>query len=389
MKAHQIFILGAALCALPATAADDAAKVKASLKEGAEFLISKQGDDGSWGGQYAKHPAITALCVMAIHQVDGVDEAKREAAIKKAMPYVLSFIQDDGSIFPADRDQKQSANYPNYTTSIALLCMATLDRPEYLPQMRAARRFIQNNQFSDKSKVDFGGLGYGKTGRADLSNASWAAEALYYTDYLDREPFSAGSDPQAMKRTKAMWTNLQTFLTKCQNLPETNTENYASKDPRDKGGFIYRPNESKAGTRNPDDVSGLISSGSMTYAGMKTMIYAKLDKNDVRVKGAMHYLSNNYTLTENPEMGMQGYYYYLHAMAKALDVYGTDTFASADGIKHDWRKEVTDVHLKLQREDGSWANTHSRYFESMPELATSYSMVTLKVANRMNDLKRK
>ena len=357
-------------------ALDHAEQVAPMLKQGAEFMLTRQTDDGAWG----RHPALTGLAIMAIHNVDVADIAKRDKAIARAMDYMLSFIQDDGAIFPAERSRKESANYPNYTTAIALITIALVNRPGDEAKMRAARRYLQASQFNDPDKVDFGGIGYGKTGRADLSNGSWAAEALYVTDYLDREPFSG--DTSAAARIDKMWQDMTVFLTQCQNLPELNIQPYVSLQASDRGGFIYRPFESKAGDHSATDgaKSELISSGSMTYAGLKTMIYARLDRNDIRVKGAIDYLRHNYTLKENPGMGQQGRYYYLHTMAKALDTYGIDVLADADGVRHHWRNDIIAELRSLQHDDGSWANTDGRFWESVPELATPYAMICLKVS---------
>jgi squalene-hopene/tetraprenyl-beta-curcumene cyclase len=332
---------------------------KSPQARGAKFLLRKQANDGSW----VAHPAITALCIMAIHD-SGVDA---KADVNRGLSYVLSFRQKNGAIYPASRDMKSSANYPNYTTAVSLLMLAALDRPEHHDIMRAARSYLQDSQFADSAKIDYGGIGYGKTGRADLSNGSWAAEALAATAYLDGE----GS-----ARADTMWRNLSSFLSKCQNLPETNKADFVSTHPDDRGGFFYRPLESKAGEREGEH-SGLISSGSMTYAGLKSMLHAKLDRRDPRVKGALRYLSGHWTVDENPGMGPQGLFYYLHIMTKALATLGDATFADKAGVVHDWRKEVRSKLLGMQAKDGSWANTHGRYMESMPELATSYALITL------------
>lgn len=63
----------------------------------------------------------------------------------------------------------------------------------------------------------------------------------------------------------------------------------------------------------------------MTYAGMQSLIYANVDKNDPRVKLALKWLENSYSLDENPGMGVQGLYYYYQAMSKALSAMGIDT----------------------------------------------------------------
>ena len=365
---HVYRILALFMCSFACLAAD--LTPQAAMKKGAEYLASLQNENGSYGKSPNPPPAISALAALGMH--DCSDQV--ETAVTRSMVFALGYKQEDGSIYPAEWSKKSSANYPNYTTSIVLLAMATIDRPEYLPLMKAARAYLKSSQFNDPSKVDFGGIGYGKTGRADLSNGSWAAEALHYTEHLE-----SPDGPEA-KKTDQMWKEMAIFLTKCQNLPEFNKEEYVSSHEEDLGGFIYRPNESKAGSQDGEGaISNLISSGSMTYAGLKSMIYARLKKNDPRVKGAIDYLSRNWTLEENPGMGMQGLYYYLLTMAKALDAYGADTITDADGKVHDWRQEVTEKLLSMQREDGSWVNENGRFMESLPELSTSYALMTLKV----------
>ena len=286
---------------------------------------------------------------------------------------MMKYKQDDGSLYPADRhkaDKGKSGFYPNYSTSISLLALATLNRPEHKELMIKMRNYLKDSQFTDKSKVDFGGIGYGKTGRADLSNGSWASEALAKTDYLDKEPYS--KDPEADKKNEKMYEAMRGFLTRCQNLKKSNDA--ASFDD---GGFFYRPNESKAPGSSGNM---LISSGSMTYAGLKSMLHARMDRNDPRVKGAIKYLTGNFTVTENPGMGQMGLYYYIHVMTKALDAYGQDVLVDEKGNKHDWKKEVSTKVLADQKDDGSWVNSNGRFMEGVPVLSTSYMMIALKTA---------
>ena len=56
----------------------------------------------------------------------------------------------------------------------------------------------------------------------------------------------------------------------------------------------------------------------MTYAGLKSMIYAGVSPDDPRVKAAHEWIRKNYTLEQNPGMGDAGLYYYYHTFAKAL-----------------------------------------------------------------------
>ena len=58
----------------------------------------------------------------------------------------------------------------------------------------------------------------------------------------------------------------------------------------------------------------------MTYAGLKSMIYAGVDKDDQRVTAARKWITQFYTIEENPGMGQQGLFYYYQTFAKTLSI---------------------------------------------------------------------
>ena len=76
----------------------------------------------------------------------------------------------------------------------------------------------------------------------------------------------------------------------------------------------------------------------MTYAGLKSMIYAGLTAKDPRVKAASEWIGRHYTVVENPGMGQQGLYYYYDTFAKTMAALKIDEFEDAQGDKHDWGK---------------------------------------------------
>jgi squalene-hopene/tetraprenyl-beta-curcumene cyclase len=63
-------------------------------------------------------------------------------------------------------------------------------------------------------------------------------------------------------------------------------------------------------------------------------------------------------------------------MAKTLDLLGKDTVVDAQGVKHDWRADITAALAKRQRADGSWAND-SHWMEADPNLVTGYALMAL------------
>ncbi len=162
----------------------------------------------------------------------------------------------------------------------------------------------------------------------------------------------------------------------CQNLESPyNTTPFAAKNPD--GGFYYTPaggGSSPAG-ETPD--KGLRSYGSMTYAGLKSMIFAGLGPDDPRVKAATKWVQSHYDLASNPGMGNAGLYYYYNVLAKALHAVGSDTIEDVEGHKHFWRQDIIAALAKRQQANGSWVNENARWMEGDANLVTGYTLLTL------------
>jgi squalene-hopene/tetraprenyl-beta-curcumene cyclase len=233
-----------------------------------------------------------------------------------------------------------------------------------------AAEFLKKLQWDEEEgkdpKNDFhGGFGYDSHSRPDLSNSQFALDAL--------EAAGISKDDPALKKALI-------FVSRCQNLKgEGNDQPWAGKI--NDGSFIYSPaagGQSKAGG---DPQTGLIGYGSMTYAGIKSMIYCGVDKEDPRIKKALQWIQKHYTVDANPGMpkaiGQRGLYYYYHTMAKALDVLGMDQIVDAQGKAHDWRKDITNALAKRQRSDGSWLNERDQWMEGDPNLVTGYALMAL------------
>ena len=101
----------------------------------------------------------------------------------------------------------------------------------------------------------------------------------------------------------------------------------------------------------PTDANGgLRSYGSMTYAGLKSMIYAGLKPDDPRVKAATDYIAKHYTLEENPGMGQAGLFYYYQTFAKALSLIGKHEIVPTPSrpVGHFWKLELVDALTRRQ-----------------------------------------
>ena len=338
----------------PATADDLATRAAA-------FLKSRQKADGSWSAE--RGPGISGLAVTALLRARRATPA--EPAIVKGLAYLEGFIS------PKSGGLAEGPN-SNYVTSIALMAFHEANLGgKYDAQIKAGQTYLKTLQWDDgenKGQDDafYGGAGYGGRSRPDLSNTSFFLEAL-------RDTGLPADDP-ALK--KAM-----VFVSRCQNLKsEFNDQPWAGKV--DDGGFIYTPAAGGVSMAVPDKDAngGLRSYASMTYAGLKSMIYAGLKPDDPRVKAASDYIAKHYSVDENPGLGQAGLFYYYQNFAKALSLVGKPTFTDAQGKAHDWKAELTAALAKRQAPEGSWVNPADRFMEGDPNLVTSYGLLALAYA---------
>ncbi len=326
------------------------------------FLSTKgQANDGSYNA--AAGPGVTALVTTAVLRSG---RSPSDPLVAKSLKYLEGFIGEDGGI------HAQDSFYKNYETCLAILCFTEANRNgKYDTLLKKADAFVKGTQWDegeskDKSDTFYGGAGYGKNKRPDLSNTQFLMDALVAT----------GNDENSEAIQRAL-----IFVSRCQNLEtEHNTTPHAAKV--NDGGFYYTPAAGGSSQAGLTENGGLRSYASMTYAGLKSMVYAGLKEDDPRVKAAVKWLKKNYDLKSNPGMGDAGLYYYYHTFAKALAALGQDTFVDEKGVEHDWRAELTSELAARQKEDGSWSNENSRWLEGDAALCTAYSLLALSYCRR-------
>ena len=103
----------------------------------------------------------------------------------------------------------------------------------------------------------------------------------------------------------------------------------------------------------------------------------RASQDDPRVKAALTYITNHYTLDENPGLGQQGLYYYYHTFAKTMALLADPTLTDAAGVSHDWRSELVKAIAKRQLSEGGWVNPADRFMEGDPNLVTAYALLAL------------
>ena len=343
----------------------DAQLYERAVAKAINYLKSQgQLDDGSYSG-YAG-PGVTALITTAILRHG---RSPDDPLVARSLEYLEQFVQPDGGI------HQPGTLYKNYETCLAILCFAAgNDDGRYDDLLKKADAFVKGHQWDagegkDKSDPAFGGAGYGKHKRPDLSNTNFLVDALKAT--------GNDADSEAMRRALI-------FISRCQNLEtEHNTTPFSAKNPD--GGFYYTPAAGGTSQAGMAETGGLRSYGSMTYAGLKSMIYAGVGPDDPRVQAALKWIRKNYDLQSNPGLGSAGLYYYYHTFAKALDATGEDLLSDEDGQPHNWRVELVAELARRQQADGSWVNENARWLEGDANLVTGYALLALSYCRSASD----
>jgi squalene-hopene/tetraprenyl-beta-curcumene cyclase len=331
----------------------------AMAARGVAFLKARQDADGAWSAE-RKEPGITALVVAGLLRSGRVTPS--DPVVKRGLDVLAALIPDEGA--------EATAAHANYAIAVALMALQMAsdqgDR-RFDDKIAAGKSFLKTRQWDEgegKTTVDpfYGGAGYGgRSNRPDLSNTAFMVQAL-------RETGVAADDPALQKAV--------VFVSRCQNLDsEFNDQPWAKK--QNDGGFVYTAANGGSSVAGKTDDGGLKSYGSMTYSGLKSLIYAGLTPEDPRVKAALGYIGKHYTLDENPGLDQSGLFYYYHALAKTMALLGQDTFTDAAGQAHDWRADLTAALAKRQAADGSWVNPNDRFMEGDPNLVTAYALLAL------------
>lgn len=365
--------------------AEHQATARDTIEQGLDFLRATQNPDGGWTPRPG--PAVTGLILAAMLDQPDLDATDPVAA--KALDYLMARVQPDGSI----RDGTDGI-LANYNTAICLSALARVhDNPDVAVAVQNAQRFLKGLQWNvgdttpDGETITaehpfVGGAGYGQHGRPDMSNTQLLLQGLYDSG-VDCD------DPAFIAAVQ--------FIGRCQGIPE-NTYFPEGTIVND-GGIIYSTSINKDHPDIPvsyadpelvdegragQSVSGLRGYGTMTYAGFKSFLYANLDRDDPRVVGALTWIQNNYTLEQNPGLPepikLQGLYYYYLTHARSLAAHGSTSLNLPDGQQIDWANALIDKLATLQRPDGSFINTESRWMEDDANLVTAYAITALQAA---------
>lgn len=325
--------------------------IDAALAKGSKYLLAAQAPEGFWSDR--QMPALTALPVWALSGVPGAPSD----AIERGVKFVLGTQRDDGGFY-VPKPGRGGSGLGNYNTSVCLSSLFVSGKAPAAALLKA-REYVASSQLTGDDTMA-GGFGYDKVSRrryADLSNTSYALDAMRRTESLE-ELRTDG------RRVDVDWDKALKFV-----------ENLMKTEGPDAGGAAYNERTPQAGSEtNKAGKVQLRAYGSMTYAAVLSMCHANLDRSDPRVRQSLEYCQKHWSVEENPGMGSQGLYYFYDIMARALAASGVDEVGG-----HNWKRELSERLLKLQKPDGSWVNDNNRFWEADPVLCTSFAMLVLEI----------
>ncbi|MCR4414939.1 MAG: hypothetical protein NUV77_21180, partial [Thermoguttaceae bacterium] len=144
----------------------DLAAYRRAVDRAVEFLRTKaQAPDGSYASFAG--PGVTAVVTTGLLR-NGI--AASDPLVAKSLKHLEGMVQPDGGIY------QPKSLYRNYETCLAVMCFAEANRDgRYDKILKAADKFLKKEQWDegegyDKSSAYYGGAGYGKHERPDLSN---------------------------------------------------------------------------------------------------------------------------------------------------------------------------------------------------------------------------
>lgn len=334
---------------------------EAMIDKAIAFLRQSQAADGSWSAD--RSIGITGIVVTGLLESGRVDRS--DPMITKALGFIEKLAnKQEGHL--AGTNPRQGLK--NYVTAVNMMALAAAnERGQYAELLRDSAKFLKALQWDEgeniaKGDVRYGGFGYDSKGRPDMSNSQFAIDALK----------AAGLRPEDEAFQKAI-----VFVSRSQNLKSEHQDQAWAALIND-GSFIYNPVETKT---DPGKDGAMPGYASMTYAGVKSLIYAGVSKDDIRVQNALRWIRRNYSVEANVGMPKDrqqiGLYYYYHTMAKCLHALGLDSLEDDQGKKHDWRADLLAALAKRQKENGSFVNENDRWMEGDPNLVTGYALMTL------------
>ena len=379
------------LLAISPQEGDLAKRLRETYVAAADALVAQQDAEGAWRVVMPERSvpsvAYTSLLVTALSGAPPDLRAKYKASAEKALAFLLSKANRDGSF----GEGEYGSYLKTYATALALSALSTADRTDkILDSIRGAQAYLKRNQLQEGPHK--GGLGYGEEElKRNPETGAFELKRSPFADLSATAMVAQAMKDSGLSFSDEFWPLAAEFVRRCHNSTEVNTDPVFLKALKDKGmslddngSLIYTPvadgQVQKAGTRKIADRETIVGYGSMTYAGIKTYLYAGLRKDSPEVKAALDWIRRNYSIDSHPgfpqdrtgRQDKRGIYYYYLMMARALDAVGDRPLITPDGKEHDWPVDLAEQLLKTVRDSKAWQNDNPAWYEGDSTLVTGY-----------------
>jgi len=317
-----------------------------AIARAADWLLSQQAGDGSFGSSLEMGPPRVALSAMALWALAESRslEGRREAGVSAAR-YLLKFRQENGGIY----DPREGLAI--YTSAVANRALDSWNRIQPSREQRAALEAA--NLFVYRGGVPES-----------------------YRDLTVRPP-----SPKVSQTADRLLQRRDELSKPVQRALEFLKTAQASRK-------IERPHRISVGEgSDPRD-------DAFSYDELLRFIYELARRDNPSVYKAYNAIRASYTLECNPDLtrryGPEGFknsksglFYYYLTVARTMWALRRPILQTRDGRSHHWARELTDKLAMLQSREGNWVNTDGRWWEDEPVLATSFAILTLDLCRRM------
>jgi hypothetical protein len=314
-----------------------AEQVQTAIRQGCEYLLSKQSRQGTWDDMVEYPGGVTALCTLALLN-SGIQP--QHPKVQKALDYLRGLRLDK-----------------TYTVSLQTMALAAGEPRRDLPIIQANANWLSRVQITQGDRA--GSWSYGEAGiiAGDNSNTQFAVLGLH-----EAERVGAKVDDK-------VWRLAADYYKRVQN-PD--------------GSWGYQPE--------------LNGSGSMTSAGIGAWVIcmqrvadptARVDGNaaqcclppteDDVLTRALFWMGRNFSVRRNPGAGSSGglwHLYYLYGLERV----GRLTANRFLG-EHDWYREGAEL-LVSQQDPFSHHWQGRGHAEDNPQIATALALLFLSKGRR-------
>ncbi len=409
-RAALPLLLALFLFARPAPADDSfAAKKKAAIDKGVEWLKKQQTPEGFWNyenlhPQLKSYPMSQGAAALGILALVKCGVSPEDPVVKKALAYmraaeikhtysaglVLLALDAVVSWQPLDKkDQKTSekkapTRLGSDDLSLAEKCVAFLEKN----QQKSLWRYPSSKSAGeDSSNAQYALLGLDAAERlgCTVNKEVYVKAQAFYVDYQEKDgpevpSFAVPGADLSLAELRAVEKETKEKLEKIEasfkgkKAGETNAAGHVKDDEvhtteQDAAkkifktaeklskmkarGFPYAPSDSG----DPDDAK---ISGAMTASGMACLFICKahldgtpqwkpLEKGvNQAIRDGAAWLEKNWSIKKNPNRKFH-HYYWLYSLERASVMNLVPLYG-----KHDWDHEGCDLLLKEQKSDGSW-----------------------------------